>query len=88
MDGSSQVTLRNRQFLGKIQPLVPRYVSLDGVLGKHNNGNIKDVPNVELELEAPADGEHEQVVHRDGDDEGLRRSTRRSTPPNRYNSKW
>ena len=44
MDGSGRVTLRNRRFLRKIEPIIPCYVTLDDVIGKHRNEDIKDGP--------------------------------------------
>ena len=43
MDGSGRVSLRNRKFLRKIQPLVPRYVSLDDLLVTHQGVGEKQV---------------------------------------------
>ena len=87
MDGSGRVTLRNRRFLRQIQQLVPRYKSLDNVIPKHHNENIKDVPTKELEIESPVVEEEAQVAQRDGDVEEPRRSSRNSKPPERYDSR-
>ena len=84
MDGSGRVTLRNRRFLRKIEPLVPRYTSLDDILDK-----IPVVDDKEVLVNKPSDeGQvHERVVQ-GGGDEGQRRSVRASRPPDRYESKW
>ena len=88
MDGSGRVTLRNRRFLRKIEPIVTRYVTLDDVIGKHRNEDVKVGPNRELGNQAPDIGDAEQVALRDRDVEEPRRSTRESKPPMVYEAKW
>ena len=43
MDGSGRVSLRNRRFLRKIKPLVPRYSIIENVLVNNNEAGKDDV---------------------------------------------
>ena len=86
MDGSGRVTLRNRKFLRKIEPLIPRYLSLDDVLVKHQKINAKEV-SIE-EPTVPSSAANEEVVHGGENEVGQRRSTRAHKTPVRYEAKW
>ena len=86
MDGSGRVTLRNRKFLRKIEPLIPRYLSLDDVLVNHQKINAKEV-SIE-EPTVPSSAANEEVVHGGDDEVGQRRSTRAHKTPVRYEAKW
>ena len=90
MDGSGRVTLRNRRFLRRIQPLIPRIISLDDVVSSHHKENTRKDTTVGVDNDKVNDSQTElqQEVQEGVDDEGPRRSTRVSQPPLRYESKW
>ena len=90
MDGSGRVTLRNRQFLRIIEPLIPRIVSLDDVVSSHQKENNKKDTTEGSDEEKVKESQIElqQEVQEGVEDEGPRRSTRLSQPPLRYESKW
>ena len=79
MDGSGRVTLRNRRYLRKIEPYIPRHIGVEHI-PLSNVGEVDDVKNHGgAEKELTADEEAVQIV----DDQNLRRSTRIRCEPNR-----
>ena len=89
MDGSGRVTLRNRRFLRKIEPFLPRYKMLDEVPVTHRRIDDNEVTIGENEVEVAGNVADGQVVHGDelGQDNEHRRSTRVRRSPVRYEAK-
>ena len=76
MDGSGRVTLRNRRFLRKIEPFIPRYVTLDSIPVQENQpAPIEVAPNETIE---------DNINNESTDNSGLRRSSRIRREPRRY----
>ena len=75
MDGSGRVTLRNRKFLRKIEPFIPRNITVEKLL---DDQKVDDKEGGEAKV--TENFTEEQVVDETVDDE-VRRSTRvRHTP--------
>ena len=85
MDGSGRVSLRNRQFLRKIEPFVPRQVRLDDVLMDRADKHVSEGEDVEVARNDNDDqvSDGNEVV----EDDNPRRSTRIGRLPERYDSK-
>ena len=82
MDGSGRVSLRNRRFLRKIEPFVPRYTLIES-LPRKNNQEVDDevlAPGVVTEDQDSVEG---VAV----DDINLRKSLRVSRAPDWYEAK-
>ena len=85
MDGSDQVSLRNRQFLRKIEPFVRRYVTMDDELATPQvvvDNHVSDGDEVEANQNDNSDDIIEACEV--STDSVQRRSTRRRHPPERY----
>ena len=76
MDGSGRVSLRNRKFLRKIEPLVPRHVAVGNVVHDHSEAVVG-------ERHVDNDGVV-SVEDDDGQGNTSRRSTRVRRSPERY----
>ena len=89
MDGSGRVTLRNRRFLRKIEPVIPRYTSVDKVIEKHRNSKA-EVPNRDTEIPSIGDKgiDCSEEENRQVEVIEPRRSSREIKPPERFQSKW
>ena len=85
MDGSGRVTLRNRRFLRKIEPFLPRSLVLDIIPVNHRSITEKELVTGDHEAEGTGIVVDDQVAH--GDDLGLRRSTRVHQAPERYEAR-
>ena len=88
MDGSGRVSLRNRRFLRKIEPFVPRYVMMNNAPA-NNPAIVEQEPNSGGDVvEVPGSVTEDQDV--DGnmnvEDGVIRRSTRNRRAPDRYES--
>ena len=85
MDGSGRVSLRNRQFLRKIEPFVRRYVTMDDGIATTQvvvDNHVSDGDEVEATQNENSDdiiGAGEVMT-----DSVQRRSTRIRHPPERY----
>jgi hypothetical protein len=80
MDGSGRASLRNRQFLRKIEPFLPRYVTLDRAL-VNQEGVDKEGGNVVHSGDVTNDQVVDGIVE---DTQQQRKSTRARRPPDRY----
>ena len=80
MDGSGRVSLRNRKFLRKIEPFLPRHATLDRVLV---NEKVRDAKGGEEEVGSsmPENQVIDEIVD---DDQQQRKSTRVRRAPDRY----
>ena len=89
MDGSGRVTLRNRRFLRKIEPVIPRYTSVDEVIEKHRNYKA-DIPNRDMEIPSVGDEGIDDAEEKNRQVEVIEpcRSNREIKPPERFQSKW
>ena len=79
MDGSGRVSLRNRKYLRKIEPFLPRNICIQKVLNSE-----KIVDTKQDEGEAIEDLTDKQVVEEIVEEAELRRSTRVRKPPDHY----
>ena len=82
MDGSGRVSLRNRKCLRKIEPLLPRSLSLDDVLGHQQVGGA-----VRGEDEVVTNVPEDEIVDETVVDEQPKRSTRVRHSPDWYEAK-
>ena len=81
--------MRNRRFLRKIEPVIPRYTSVDEVIEKHQNSKA-EVPNRDTEIPSIGDKGIDSAEEEKRRVEVIepRRSSREIKPPERFQSKW
>ena len=64
MDGSGRVSLRNRQFLRKIEPFVPHYVRMEKLPINHHNVVDQETTKGGEKVEVPGNVTEDQVIDR------------------------
>ena len=75
MDGSGRASLRNRQFLRKIEPYLPRYIAFDKVLSTQQ---------VCHRVQTSEDLTEDQIDDETVEVDQQRKSSRVRNPPDRY----
>ena len=83
MDGSGRVSLRNRKFLRKIEPFVPRYNIMENAPAVRGGIVDQGATTGGGEGDVPSDVTDDQVVGVNVEEETLRRSTRSRRAPDR-----
>ena len=86
MDGLGHVTLRNRKFLRKIEPMFRRHVTFDSAFEKTFDGPDKNNSSI-LPDQSLSGSQLNEFVNPNKSLE-VRKSDRIRKPPDRYEAKW